>query len=71
MKNYEYNGFFKKHADTIAIIGVNLIIAALLISLWISQASRSDCLNSKIDSANVRMDTLHTMFYDLLREVKK
>jgi hypothetical protein len=26
---------------------------------------------SRIDAANARIDSLHTMFYDLLKEVKK
>ena len=55
--------FLKNHADTLAIIGVNLAIGAILVSMWISHAHR-------IDSANARMDTLHVMFYDLLKEKK-
>lgn len=55
--------FLKDHADTLAIIGVNVAIAAILISLWTSNSSR-------IDAANTRMDTLHVMFYDLLKEKK-
>lgn len=56
--------FMKNHADTIAIIAVNLTVAAILVSMCISNSSR-------IDAANARMDTIHIMFYDLLREVKK
>ncbi len=57
----EKENFFKNHADTLAIIGVNIAIAAILITLWISNSSR-------IDAANSRMDTLHVMYYDLLKE---
>jgi hypothetical protein len=60
----EKQSFLKNHADTLAIIAVNIGVAAILISLWISNSSR-------IDSANSRMDTLHVMFYDLLKEGKK
>lgn len=56
--------FFKDHSDTIAIIGVNLAIAAILLSLSLSNMSN-------ISSANARMDTLHVMFYDLLKEGRK
>ncbi len=60
----EKQGFLRNHADTVAIIGVNLAIAAILVTMMISHSSR-------IDQANARIDTLHVMFYDLLREVKK
>jgi hypothetical protein len=56
--------FFKDHSDTLAIIGVNLAIAAILLSLSLSNMSN-------ISSANARMDTLHVMFYDLLKEGRK
>lgn len=66
--------FLKDHADTVAIIGVNVAIAAVLISLWISNSHR-------IDAANARSDTLFTQlmevrketndkFYELLKERK-
>ena len=57
-------GFFKNHADTIAIIGVNIAIAAILITMCLSNMSN-------VNSANTRIDTLHVMFYDLLKEGKK
>ncbi len=60
----ENNTFFRNHADTMTIIGVNIAVAAILVGMFISNSSR-------IDAANARMDTLHTMFYDLLREGKK
>lgn len=56
--------FLKSHADTLAIIGVNLAAMAILVTMCISNTHR-------IDATNSRLDTLHTMFYDLLREVKK
>ncbi len=58
------SSFLKDHADTLAIIGVNIAIGAILVSMWLSHAHR-------IDSVNQRIDTMHTMFYDLLREGKK
>lgn len=56
--------FFKNHIDTIAIVSVNVAMAAIIIGLWTSNSSR-------IDSANTRIDTVYTMFYDLLKETKK
>lgn len=55
--------FLKNHMDTIAIIGVNLAIAAILVTMWVSNTHR-------VDSTNARLDTLHVMFYDLLKEKK-
>lgn len=62
------SSFMKEHADTMAIIGVNIAIAAVLVTMWISHAHRMDASNARMDSANARMDTIHMMFYDLLRE---
>lgn len=63
--------FLKNHADTLAIIGVNIGIAALLVSILLSNISSIQATNSRMDSANARMDTMHVMFYDLLKESKK
>lgn len=63
--------FLRNHADTIAIIGVNLGIAAILIAICLTNMSSIACVNARMDSANTRMDTLHVMFYDLLKEGKK
>lgn len=56
--------FLKNHIDTIAIIGVNLTIAAVLLSISLSNISSNQ-------AANARMDTLHVMFYELLKEGRK
>ncbi len=56
--------FFKNHVDTIAIIGVNIAISAILVTLWISNSHR-------IDAANARSDSLHLLCYDLLKEISK
>ena len=53
--------FLKDHADTIAIIGVNIAIAAVLVTMWISHSHR-------IDAANARSDSLHVAFYELLKQ---
>jgi hypothetical protein len=58
------NSFFKNHTDTLAIIGVNIAIAAIMFSLWISNSHR-------VDAANARSDAIYVMFYDLLKETKK
>ncbi len=54
----------KSHWDTVAIISVNLALGGILMALCLSH-------NSAIYAANARMDTIHVMFYDLLKEVKK
>ena len=56
--------FFKNHADTMAIIGVNVAIAAIILSLWISNSHR-------VDAANARSDAIYIMIYDLIKEGKK
>lgn len=64
-------GFFKSHADTLAIIGVNLAIAAFMLSFMISTSHRVDAVNSRMDAVNVRLDTVHNMIYDMLKEGRK
>jgi hypothetical protein len=64
-------GFFKDHADTLAIIGVNLAIGAFMLSFMISTSHRVDAANVRLDAANVRMDTVQMMIYDMLKEGRK
>lgn len=63
--------FFKNHADTIAIIGVNAAVAAILIMITLSNMNAIASANARMDAANVRMDTIHIMFYDLLKEINR
>lgn len=63
--------FLKNHADTLAIIGVNLGIAAILMAICLSNIASIENASIRMDAANARMDTLHVMFYDLLKESKK
>ena len=46
------SGFFKTHGDAITIIsviaGLNIAIGAIMISMWISHASRIDTLYNTI-----------------------
>lgn len=56
--------FLKDHADTVAIIGVNIAIAAILLSICLTNMA-------SVAAANARIDSLHVMFYDLLKEGKK
>lgn len=56
--------FLKNHADTLAIIGVNLAIFAMLLTLILSNSSR-------IDAANARSDALYNMVYELIKEGRK
>jgi hypothetical protein len=57
-------GFFKNHADTLAIIGVNLALFALLLTLCITNSHR-------IDAANARSDQLYVEFCQLIKDVRK
>jgi len=54
-------GFFKNHADTIAIIGVNLALAAIMMSMWISNTHRIDSCNERIDSSLSRIDGMYEL----------
>jgi hypothetical protein len=53
--------FLKNHADTVAIIGVNIAIAAILVMMIISNSNR-------IDAVNVRADHLYNILIDLIKE---
>lgn len=64
------NSFLRNHADTMAIIGVNIAIGAILLSICLTNISSINAANARMDTANARMDTLHVMFYDLLNKVK-
>jgi hypothetical protein len=53
----ESQGFFRSHADTIAIIGVNLAMIGILLSICLSNIS-------SIASANARTDNLMAMIHE-------
>lgn len=53
--------FVSQHADTFAIIGVNLAGLALLVSMWLSHANR-------MDSVNTRMDTIQSLMYQEMKD---
>lgn len=53
--------FVSKHADTFAIIGVNLAGLALLVSMWLSHATR-------MDTVNTRMDTIQSLIYQEMKD---
>lgn len=62
-KRYHHQkpSFFKSHADTLAIIAVNLAIASLLIGMIISNSNR-------IDTSNARSDLLHHTLHQEIKE---
>ena len=75
----EKPSFLKNHIDTLAIIGVNIAIAAILVSLWISNSHRIDAANTRTDSLyakfmesqeehNRKWNETNEKFYALLRE---
>lgn len=45
----EKTSFMKNHADTVAIIGVNIAIAAVLITMSLANTSRTDASNARLD----------------------
>lgn len=59
----EKSSFLKNHSDTVAIITVNVAIAAILISMWVSNTHR-------VDAANARSDALYASFNSLLMEMR-
>lgn len=63
-KNHHKQNLLRAHADTLAVIAVNLTIAGFLISMIISNSHR-------IDAANARSDLLHNEFCELLKELRK
>ena len=63
-RNFSRPNFFRSHADTIAIMAVNLAIAAILITLIISNVQ-------SINAVNARNDQLHLEFCELLKEGRK
>lgn len=54
----------KSHWDTVAIVGVNLAVAAILMSLCLSH-------NAQIAATNARIDSTYVMIYDILKDCKK
>lgn len=39
-------GFFKTHADALAVVGINLAMMAIMITMWISTNNRIDAVYS-------------------------
>jgi hypothetical protein len=64
MKEESKQSFIKNHADTIAIIGVNLAAMAILTTMWISNSHRIDACNSRIDAT-------YQIILELLKEGRK
>lgn len=70
MSTTEKNSFLKNHADTLAIIGVNIAIGAILISMWVSNTNRIDATNTRIDASNARMDQVYQVIMDMMKDKK-
>jgi hypothetical protein len=60
--------FLKNHADTIAIMGLNLAIAGILIALYISNVSNISAVNARMDTANARFDQMHALIYQEMKD---
>lgn len=57
----EKNSFFKNHADAIAVVGVNIAIGAILISMWMFNTNR-------IDATNARMDQVYNVILNMMKK---
>ena len=70
--------FLKHHADTLAIIAVNIAMMGILVSLFISNNSSISVINQnilstnqRIDATNSRIDKTYNLIYDILNKDKK
>lgn len=63
--------FLQNHGDTLAVMGVNIAIAAIMLNITLSNNSQIAAMNSRLDATNQRIDTTISMFYDLLKEVRQ
>ena len=61
LKNEDKPSFLRNHADTVAIIAVNIAIATILVTMIISNSHR-------IDAANARSDSLHVLLYQEMKD---
>lgn len=75
-KKYNHNesSFFKRHMDALMVVGVNLAIAAILVSMIISESHRIDQVNSRldatcarIDATCARIDAMYSIIYDIVK----
>lgn len=66
-KNRHHNlrpSFLRNHSDTIAIIGINLALGAMLLTMIISNMNR-------IDACNARSDYLHQALIEAIKDARK
>ena len=59
----EQPSFLKNHIDTLAIIAVNVAIAAILVTMIISNSHR-------IDAVNTRADNLYSVCIQMQQDIK-
>jgi len=57
--------------QTFTVIGVNIAMFGLLISMYVSNTHRIDQSNSRLDQMNQRLDAVQMMIYDSLNVLKK
>ncbi len=60
----EKQSFLRNYADTLTIIGVNLVIAVFVLNICLANIAR-------INSINARLDSMQYMIHFLLKEIKK
>ena len=64
------HGFLKNHADTLTIIGVNIALGAMLLSMILSQSHRIDAANTRSDAIMARIDAVQMIIFDMVKERK-
>ena len=64
----EKPSFLKNHADTVAIIGVNLGIAAILVAILLSNISSISAVNARTDLLMQMIHTETTNFHNEMKE---
>jgi len=62
------SGFFKSHADTIAIIGVNLAMIAVLLSICLSNISSVAAANARMDNLMAVIQQDNNKFHEDMKE---
>lgn len=63
--------FLRNHADTLTIVGVNLAIAAILITMYVSNTSRIDAANARSDQLYMALKEETLSFHQAIMEERQ
>lgn len=71
----EHRSFFERPNDTWAIIGVNVAMLAVMMTLFMAQGSRIESMdakfNARFDAMTSRIDTVQMIIFDMIKDGKK